>query len=83
MTAPMNITQVRIAILIIRSVDWALLIALIVFLIVAIKDEYSANITATVGIIGLIIVNRVGNWTVTKLAALRRTLEQLEHPPRI
>jgi hypothetical protein len=79
----MNITQVRIAILIIRSVDWALLIALIVFLIVAIKNEYSANITATVGIIGLIIVNRVGNWAVTKLAALRRMLDRLEHPPRI
>ena len=81
--ARMNPVQVKMLIFAIRAVDWLLIIALSGYLLYAYQGGSSATYLVTVGIVGLVILHQIGQWTVTKIAYFRQVLKRHEHPPQI
>jgi hypothetical protein len=71
----MNETQVKIKIFIMRTVDWLLLIAVFATGIWAIVYAEQGEMVALASIVGLFFVNKLGNYTNTKIAAMKVDLE--------
>lgn len=74
----MNDSQIKMKIMIIRSIDWILFAAVLGIGIPALMYTDKQFIALVFIMIGLGIVNISGNWTVKKVASLRLELEKLE-----
>ena len=67
----MNETRMKIKIFLMRAVDWILLIAVFGTAIYAIVYAEEGEMIALASIVGLFFVNKLGNYTNTKIAAIR------------
>ena len=75
----MNEQQIKIRILIIQSLDWALIIALLIGLYIAYQNGVERFYIAVGGLAGLGIIHQVGLWSVNKIHTLRTNLKNIEH----
>jgi len=74
----MNESQIKIKIIIIRSIDWILFATVLGIGIPALVSTDKQFIALVFILIGLGIVHFSGDWTVKKVASLRLELEKLE-----
>lgn len=73
----MNESQVKLRILIIRIIDWGLILGI---LGIGIPTVYNSDTPQLYGIFlmfGLVIINRFGYWSTTKIAQLKVELDHL------
>jgi hypothetical protein len=75
----MNEGQIKIKILLIQVVDWALLISVFSAGVYAVLYSESKNLMATVTLIGLFLVNSLGHISINKIAALRMELKKQQN----
>lgn len=71
----MNETQVKIKIFLLRLMDWILLLAVSGTAIWAIVYAENGEMIAMASLVGLYLVNRLGHYTNTKIAAMRVDLD--------
>lgn len=74
----MNEKQLKIKILIIQSLDWALIIAWAAVLFIAYQNETEYIYIALIVLIGLGIIHQVGLVSINKIYAFRTQLHNLE-----
>jgi hypothetical protein len=74
----MNESQIKMKIMIIRSIDWVLFGTVLGLGIPALMYTDKQFMALVFILIGLGIVNLSGNWVVKKVASLRVELEKLE-----
>ena len=75
----MNTMNIRIRLYIIKSLDWLLLLVVLGVGIPAMfLAEHNRGIYAIAVLIGLALINRVGGWSLNKIAELQYTLEQAQ-----
>jgi len=74
----MNEKQIKIKILIIQTLDWSLIISIVVGIYIAIENETEAFYIAIMGLVGLGIVHQIGYWSINKIHTLRTNLHNLE-----
>ena len=74
----MNEGQLKISLLLMQAVDWSLLIA--VFSIGIYGVLYSENkvLMGAIALAGLLLVNRLGVFTIRKMASMRVELDKLK-----
>jgi len=73
----MNESQVKLRILVIRIIDWGLILGI---LGIGIPAVYYSNTPQLYGILlmfGLAIINRFGLWSMTKIAHMKIELDHL------
>jgi hypothetical protein len=71
----MNETQVKFKIFLMRALDWALLLAVFGTGTWAILYAENGEMIALASIVGLFFVSKLGNYTNTKIAAMKVDLE--------
>jgi hypothetical protein len=69
---------IKTKIFILRLIDWLLLLGVMGGGIYAILNSENRPLMAVLALAGLIIVNQFGHWSLTKIAAHRHTLKQLQ-----
>ena len=74
----MNESQIKLKIILIRSIDWILFAVVLGVGIPALIYTKEKLMSLLFIMVGLGIVNLSGNWTVKKVASLRLELEKLE-----
>ena len=79
----MDASKTKMMIFVIQSIDWLLVIVLVAYLIYAYHKSYSPAMMVTVAIIGLVIINQVGQWSITKVAYLRQALKRMGTTPHV
>ena len=72
----MNEGQIKIKILLIQLVDWSFLISVFSVGIYAVINPENRNLMVTIFVIGLFLLNRFGEISLNKIAALRMELEK-------
>ncbi len=75
----MNEGQIKIKILLIQVVDWSLLISVFSIGINAVFYSENLNLMITIFLIGLFLLNRLGQITLNKIATLRMELEKIHN----
>jgi len=70
--------QLKVKIFLIRLIDWSIIIAITAFGISYTLSSKNPQIAALIAIIGLAIVNRFGQWSVTEIARLQTILRRLQ-----
>ncbi len=66
-----NVRQTKITILVLQTVDWLLLIAVVSLGVHSIFFAEDGEIMTIVALIGLLLVSRVGQTIINKIAAMR------------
>jgi hypothetical protein len=74
----MNEEQIKIKIFLIQAVDWSLLIAVFSIGIYCFFDPENRGLMTTIALVGLFLVNRLGQFTINKIAALRADMSKLQ-----
>ena len=74
----MNEGQIKIQIILIKSVDYLLLIAVFSLAIYTYLNPQNINMLVTIILLGLFLLNRVGHFTIAKIALLKIDLEKLK-----
>ena len=74
----MNEGQIKARIFLIKSVDYLLIIAVMSLAVYALNHRENMNLLMTAFLLGLMLVNRVGNFTLSKIAVLRIEMEKLK-----
>jgi uncharacterized membrane protein len=74
----MNEGQIKTKIFLIKAADYLLLIAIFCIAIYTYLNPQNINMLVTIILIGLFILNRVGHFTLAKIALLRIELEKLK-----
>lgn len=67
--------NVKTKILIIKSIDWAILIAVFAAGVYGVLYYENHKLMALAAFLGLFLVNRLGNYTTSKIAALKVDME--------
>ncbi len=75
----MNEGQIKIKILLIQTVDWSLLIFVFSVGIYAVLYSENKNLMAIATLIGLFLVNWLGQISINKIAALRMDLKKQDN----
>ncbi len=75
----MNEEQIKIKIFLIQVVDWSFLISVFSVGINAFFYSENRNLMVTVFLIGLFLLNGLGQITLNKIAALRMELEKIHN----
>ncbi len=73
----MNEGQIKIKIFLIQVVDWSFLIAVFSIGVYAVLNPENRNLMVTVFLIGLFLLNRFGEKSLSKIASLRMELDKL------
>lgn len=79
----MNVAQIKIQIIVIKTADWLLVAALVGYLVYAYKHSYSTNFIMTIAIVGLVIIHQFGRWAISRVAYLQQTVKRLESVPHV
>lgn len=79
----MNESQIKMKIILIRSIDWILFAAVLGVGIPALLYTDKQFMALLFIMLGLGIVNISGNWTVKKVASLRLELEKIERKEKV
>lgn len=74
----MNPSTIKTKIYILQFIDWILLLGVMVGGIYGVLSSENSPLVAVIALIGLVIVNQFGRWSVTKIAAHRHALKQLQ-----
>ena len=74
----MNEGQIKTRIILIKTADYLLIFAVIGFAIYAFKTGEHLNMMMTGVLLGLLLVNRVGNFTLKKISLLKIELDKIE-----
>ena len=75
----MNEGQIKIKIFLIQVVDWSFLIAVFSVGVYAVLNPENRNLMVTVFLIGLFLLNRFGEKSLSKIASLRMELDKLHN----
>ena len=75
----MNEGQIKIKIFLIQAMDWSFLISVFSVGIIAVLNPENRNLMATVFLIGMFLLNGLGQITLTKIAELRMALNELQN----
>lgn len=78
----MNESQIKLHILTIRIIDWCLVFGVLGGGIPALYYSDTPQLYALLLMIGLLIINRFGHWSTTRIATLKVQLEQLHRHSR-
>ncbi|TAJ93400.1 MAG: hypothetical protein EPO31_04145 [Gammaproteobacteria bacterium] len=73
----MNESQIKLRILLVRIIDWCLVLSVLGGGIPALYYSDTPQLYALLLMIGLLIINRFGHWSTTHIATLKVQLEQL------
>ena len=74
----MNEGQIKIKIFLIQVVDWSFLIAVFSVGVYAVLNPENRNLMVTVFLIGMFLLNGLGQITLNKIAELRMILKEQE-----
>jgi hypothetical protein len=74
----MNEGQIKTQIILIKAADYLLLIAIISIAIYTYLNPQNINMLLTIILIALFILNRVGHFSLARIALLKVQLEKLE-----
>lgn len=74
----MNEGQIKIKIFLIQAVDWSFLISVFSVGIYAVYYSENQNFMVTIFIVGLFLLNGLGQITLNKIAELRMELKELQ-----
>jgi hypothetical protein len=74
-----NEQQIKIRIYIILTLDWLIIVALLVGLFIAHQNETKEIYMVIAGLAGLGIIHQIGTLSVNKIHTLRTNLKNLEH----
>ena len=75
----MNEGHIKFKILLIQAMDWSFLISVFSVGIYAVFYSENLNFMVTIFLIGLFLLNGLGQITLNKIAALRMDLEELHN----
>lgn len=75
----MNEGQIKIKIFLIQVVDWSFLIAVFSVGVYAVLNPENRNLMVAVFLIGLFLLNRFGEKSLSKIASLRMELDKLHN----
>ena len=75
----MNEGQIKIKILLIQAVDWSFLISVFSIGVNAVFYSENLNLMVTIFLIGLFLLNGLGQITLNKIATLRMELEKINN----
>lgn len=75
----MNKQQLKIKILVVQTLDWLLIIALLAGIYIAVVNEVNKFLIAVVGLVGLGIIHQIGLWSVNKIHSYRINIKHIEH----
>jgi len=75
----MNEGQIKIKIFLIQAVDWSFLISVFSVGIYAVYYSENQNFMVTIFLIGLFLLNGLGQITLNKIAELRMVLKELQN----
>jgi len=79
----MNVGQIKIRILVIRSIDWSVLLAVFALGGYAVLYSEQATLMGAATLVGLFFVNKLGNFSTTKIKGLQVQLKRLLHEQKI
>ena len=75
----MNEGQIKIKIFMIQAVDWSFLISVFSVGIYAVYYSENQNFMVTIFLIGMFLLNGLGQITLNKIAELRMVLKELQN----
>ena len=75
----MNEGQIKIKIFLIQVVDWSFLISVFSVGINAVFFSENLNLMVTIFLVGMFLLNGLGQITLNKIAALRMELEKIHN----
>ena len=79
----MNVAQTKLLIIVIRTVDWLLVAALVGYLVYAYSHSFNPNLIVTIAVASLLVIHQFGRWSISRLAYLQQTLKRLESTPHV
>jgi len=79
----MNVTQLKVQIIVIQTSDWLLVFGLSGYLVYAFTHALNTNLIMTVAVFGLVIIHQYGRWAISRVAYLKQTLKRMETTPHV